>query len=288
MIRTTKEQRTAVRNRLSPSIEWKSEKIWTYLVAEILERAPVQGSYLSALCGRSIADAERMDSWFEAQPLAPRKGTSGVDNESNTKIDLAVGAIRRRGRTGSGIEFDSAVERSWVCFVEGKGVERDCDFMTVYDPLRNQLERNIESLLCFQSAGQFPTEVCFTLLTPRRFKEHPRSRLYGYRMTEYLSHANLILTDIERCSIAKRDSAAHRYPPLAERLSCLSLRWVTYEEILEPYFGVTGIDILEPLQIPGLRECFEQLAIALEHFDRSPSNDLSETSSAIQPQVDLA
>jgi hypothetical protein len=263
MIRTTPAQRAAIRQQLSPDICWRNEDIWTCLVADILDTATDQRPYLAMLCGGSVACTQKLEPWFEAQPMAPRKGTPLVDNESNTKIDLAIGAIRQRGKSGSGIEFAISAPQPWVCFVEGKGPIRDCDFMTEYDLLRNQLERDIESLLYFQYPGRFPDRLFFTLLTPRRFKENPRSRLYGYRMTEYLANRNLIIADIERCTIPRRDDGNHEYPLLRGRLDRLTLNWVAYEDILESALGVSSIDMLDPGQIPGLTDWFQRLATAL-------------------------
>jgi hypothetical protein len=246
MIRTTHTQRAEIRNKLTPEIRWQNEKIWTYLVADLLDQAPDQGPLFSMLCGEGVPCTHRLDLWFEAEPLSPRKGTPGVDHESNTKIDLAFGAIRQRTTTASGIEYDEAAPHSWACFVEGKHIRRDCDFMSTYDPLRNQLERDIESLLCFQKDGHFPARIYFILLAPRLLKNNPRARLYGYRMSEYLADRNRVVEDIERCRIPPRDNLGQHYPDVRESVRKLTLRWVSYEDILEQALGQAPIDMLDP------------------------------------------
>ena len=256
-------QLAEIRRKLTPEIRWHNEKIWTYLVAHIIDQVPDQGPLLSMLCGEAVPCTPRLDLWFEAEPLSPRKGTSGVDHESNTKIDLAFGAIRQRTTTASGIEYDEAAPHSWACFVEGKHIRRDCDFMSTYDPLRNQLERDIESLLCFQKGGHFPARIYFVLLTPRLLKHNPRARLYGYRMNEYLAYQNRVVEDIERCRIPPRDNLGQQYPDVRERVRALTLRWVSYEDFLEHTLGQAPIDMLDPRPTPELAEWFHEIADAL-------------------------
>jgi hypothetical protein len=120
-----------------------------------------------------------------------------------------------------------------------------------YDPLRNQLARVIENVLCFQGDERLPDRLFFTLLTPRLFKDHPTARLYGYKMRDYEDPAKL-LCDIETCSIPKRRDAGYAYPDLVPRLDALTLNWVCYEDLLEPECG-TNLDIVRaPEGVAGL------------------------------------
>jgi hypothetical protein len=107
---------------------------------------------------------------------------------------LAFGAVVRRGTTGNGIAFDERRDHRSVCFVEGKFLE-DAASKITNDPYRNQLERDIDSLLCFRPNGSFPDKLHFTILTPRKLKERPRSRLYGYRVEEYQKDRSRIVAD---------------------------------------------------------------------------------------------
>jgi hypothetical protein len=263
MIQTTVRQIGAIRGKLSRPITGSDEKLWTYLVADLLDRAADQGPYLQLLCGEAVPLSGHLDPWVEAQPISPRTGSRTGERETNARIDLAVGAIRLRPRTDCGIDFDkrAAVPFRWVCFVESKGPARDCDFSSEYDWLRNQLERCIESLLGFQAYGAFPDCLYFTLLTPRLCRTHPRSRLYGYRMEEYLRMPQLIVEDIERCPFDRRDDGIeYEYPLLHERLKLLRLTWVSYEEIFERAFGLRNLDILTPDGLAAISGSFQELA----------------------------
>lgn len=71
MIRTTRAQRAEIQRKLTPEIRWQNEKIWTYLVADLIDQAPDQGLLLSALCGEAVPCTQRLDLWFEAEPLSP-------------------------------------------------------------------------------------------------------------------------------------------------------------------------------------------------------------------------
>jgi hypothetical protein len=259
MVRTTQAQRAAILKALSPDIKWLNEKIWTYLVADLLDRADDQGPPLARLCGQAVPCTRRVDPWFEAEPLSPRIGTPGVDNESNTKIDLAFGAIRQRGTAASGIEYDQDAPDSWACFIEGKHMA-DCDVKTTYDLLRNQLERDIESLLCFQKDGHYPQRLYFTLLTPRLLRNNWRARLYGYRMREYLADKSLVVEDIERFTLRVRDNFGQVYPNIQDRIQVLTLNWVSYEDVFEQAFGNAPIDMRDPGPTPELEERFIQIA----------------------------
>jgi hypothetical protein len=132
----------------------------------------------------------------------------------------------------AGIAYGTHEPASWICFVEAKCFS-DCSPAVSYDPLRNQLAQVIENALCFQHEGEFPERVFFTLLTPRFFKEHPNSRLYGYKMREYADPEKL-LADIELSRILVRNDAGYLYPQnLRERLKVLQLNWGCYEDMIE-------------------------------------------------------
>jgi hypothetical protein len=111
----------------------------------------------------------------------------------------------------------------------------------------------IENLLCFQGGGKFPERIYFTLLTPRLFLENPESRLYGWKMLDYEDYEN-ILVDITQCRIPARQGSGFIYPDLGKRLDALRINWVSYEELLEPYFG-KGLDIAaHPEHVKGVED----------------------------------
>jgi hypothetical protein len=242
----------------------RNEKVWTMLVADLLAHSPNQRKLVRLLCGCDVDVADPLDIWFEAQPIPSRKGASG-HSEGNSKIDLAVGDIQPRIGTGAGIEYGPPRDHSWVCFVEAKCLS-DCSTDVPYDPLRNQLTRAIENLLCFQGGGGFPDRLFFTLLTPRLFKAHPTTRLYGYKLREYQgeNRTTLLRADIEGCPIPKRDDAGFHYPQLSERIGRLAVQWITYEEILQSHFDA-DLDIVQGAdRIGGLKEHLRGLVSAMQ------------------------
>jgi hypothetical protein len=267
MIRTTKEQLAEIREALRSPKRLLNEKVWTFLVASILDTAEDQAPYVKVLCGEGASYAgRRFDPWFEAQPLSPRLGTPKVDHETNSKIDLAFGAVTRRGDYDSGIEFVPAWPDSWACFVEAKFLH-DSASRTTNDPYRNQLERDIESLLCFQVNGQFPERLFFTLLTPRRFLDKPRARLYGYRIKEYQRDSGLLVEDIKDFKTAGRTNYGQVYPEPEGRAGVLNITWATYEDVLELAFGQPKIDTLDPTGIADLQGRLNEIAEELEATD---------------------
>lgn len=243
MLKTSDKQLREVKEAINNGNIERNEKIWNYLIGTILQESCDRNKYLKKFVGDSINIPDELKICFEAQPLPPR------EEESNTQLDLALGAIKRRGNTDSGIEFDRDQNYSWVCFVEGK-LYADCSTQVTNDPLRNQLVRIIENLLCFQGKGDFPDNLVFTLLTPRFFKENDHAKLYGYKMKEYKDKEK-ILRDIRASRNDKRKRGEWEYPVLEDRLNRFELRWVTYEEILEDEFGFDELDLtnLEKEQI---------------------------------------
>lgn len=235
MVITTEAQKKEIATDIQRNRIIGNEKVWTFLVANILANSHFQKGYLKHFCGEQIILKSKLDVWFEAEPIPPR-----ID-EGNTKIDLCFGSIRKRENTELGIEFDPKDEESWVCFVEAKYFS-DCSTAVSNDPLRNQIIRVLENLLCFQADGKYPKKLFFTLLTPRLFKENSKSRLYGYKMEEY-KEINNILSDIALSNLKIREQMHWSYPCLKERVKLLRLYWVCYEDIIEREFGINKIDL---------------------------------------------
>jgi hypothetical protein len=206
MIRTTSAQHAEMYRAIAAPNAYRNEKVWTYLVAHLLADTSHQVDLLKLFCGDAVRVTDPVDIWFEAQPLPPRRGVAG-NSEGNTKVDLAFGHVQQRGSTGAGIAYGPHAPDSWVCFVEAKCLA-DCSTDVSYDPLRNQLTRVIENLLCFQGNRQFPASLIFTLVTPQLFKTNPNARLYGYKMREY-EDSGALSRDIEACRIAKREDSSY-------------------------------------------------------------------------------
>lgn len=159
--------------------------------------------------------------WFEVQPRSPRS------KEGNTRVDLALGGIRRRPGTESGIEYDPALA-SWVVLCECKWYS-DINIKVSYDKHRNQLLRVIENAVFFQSSGTHPERVHVAMITPASFKSRAiKSRLYQYKFEEYKLDQKRIVEELGACCLVQSKS----YPDLARALSTLELHWVTYQDLL--------------------------------------------------------
>jgi len=253
MVKTTSNQFRELKRKLANGKVRENEKLWNFLIASILDKKNNKSRYIRKFTDDLVTE-DGFDIWFESQPLPPR------EDEGNTALDFSFGDIKRRGYTKSGIEYD-LVEDSFVCFVEGK-LFSDCSTRVRKDPLRNQLIRIIENLLCFQSKGKFPDKLYFTLLTPKLFKNNKGSKLYCYKMQEYWDEESdavrrdNILRDIGLCRNERRDKLSWRYPDIHERLDRLNISWVTYEEILEEEFDMDGLDLtdLEEGELEGFKE----------------------------------
>lgn len=250
-VKTTVAQEKEVMEEIRQKRISGNEKIWTYLVADILTNSTFKTDYISFICGEKVKAADP-EIWYEAEPIPPRIG------EGNTKLDLAFGSIRLREGTQLGIEYDSTQNDSWVCFVEAKFYS-DCSTTVSNDPLRNQIIRVIENLLCFQSLGKFPKKLYFTLLTPRVFKQNPLSRLYGYKMNEYTKRDSII-NDINISMLAKRNRNGWVYPDseINERVKLLKINWISYEDILEREFNISNLDVTKDKwgEISGIADYF--------------------------------
>lgn len=270
MIRTTDAQMESLAKELRRRSAPRNERLWTFLVASLLDQHPDQATLVGRVCGEPVPVPARLDVWFEVEPMPPRHGTQGR-SEGNTVLDLAFGHIAMRGKTKGGIEYGPHERGSWVCFLEAKCLS-DCSTTVTYDPLRNQLTRVIENLLCFQGGGNFPQRIFFALLTPRLFKDHPGARLYGYKMREYEDRGRL-MEDIAGCCIAKRSQPDFVFPEnLGERLAALRINWVTYEDLLGPVF-----DLKVVTEHRGVKEWKVMVrdAIAQAHHQRTAGPEVA-------------
>lgn len=248
MIRTTNNQKAEIQKIIKSNKFYRNEKVWNLLMADILSNSMNRNYYMRLFCNNRIIIESEIDIWYEAEPISPRKGVPG-NSEGNTKLDLAFGNIKLRKNTQSGIEYDYEKKGSWVCFVEAK-LFSDCSAVVSYDPLRNQIIRVIDNLLCFQRDGNFPQNLFFTLLTPRLFRDNPKSRFYGYKIDEYKDPKNII-KDISLSPISKRCQRNWCYPDrLEDRIKLLKTAWITYEEIFEKEYDIFKLDLTNPKKEP--------------------------------------
>lgn len=250
----TDRQKNEIQNAVKSDDFYRNEKVWTCFIASLIEKSTQKNFYLSLFASSTISFPSDIQFWIEAQPLPPRKGYSGF-SEGNTKLDLSFGCIEKRDGTDLGIQYKKE-PNGWVCFIEAK-LFSDSSNDTSYDPLRNQITRVIENLLCFQNEGVFPEKIYFSLLTPKIFRDNPKSKLYGYKYLDYQNSYNLIY-DISKSKIEKRNEKNWFYPPnIVDRINVLTYNWVTYEEIIESELNISGLDItsLESIEkFPKIKE----------------------------------
>jgi len=225
------------RQERKPSDDFNDEEIWTFLVSCGYAIAGEDGvARLTEILTGSNQEAPTSPKiWFEVLPIPPRKG------EGETHLDLALGTIARREGTEGGIELEN-VESPWICFCEMKWYS-DISYNVSYDQHRNQLVRVIENGLCFQNRGRFAEKIHVVLVTPKIFQEAPsKSRLYQYKYSEYYSDSSRIERDLDMCQLDENDRADWRYPPdIQDRISKLSLGWISYETLFEsmPMSGIS-------------------------------------------------
>ena len=239
-IKSSPAQKKAIAKSIQNDTFYNNEKVWTFFLAHAILNSKVRKQhYLRKLLNENVKIDKDLEIWCEAEPLPPRKGVES-DSEGNTKLDMAFGDIGQRDITKAGIEFLHSA--GWVCFVEAK-LFSDCSSGVLYDPFRNQLARVIENLITFQKVEKnklpsFPQKTFFTLLTPRIFKEHPHTKLYGYKYSEFQIKGALE-KEFENCRIEKRNiENGWKYPDnIRKRLTTLKFNWVAYEDILEEEYN---------------------------------------------------
>ena len=96
-----------------------------------------------------------------------------------------------------------------------------------FDPLRNQIVRNVDCLLekpatsAKELDGRDPQRTLFVLLTPRLFQERRQSRLYGWLMDEYRRDPSSLERDLPH-----RRGSDVDWPALARRMG-----WLTWEDV---------------------------------------------------------
>jgi hypothetical protein len=224
---------------------YANEIVWTYIVGKYAE----QNKDIYNLISGFQQDKSHAI-YIEGQTLTPYKKIEG-----NSYIDMALGSIGIRAGTESGMKYDKSLG-SEICFVEAKYLS-DLSVKTKHSPVRNQMDRVIENLICFEDSGQYPKKIVFTLLTPRLFKDNFGSRLYSYKFHDYTKllskDKNELATRIElkNCKSEKRFKFNKETDFIRNRLKSLSLNWVTYEDVFEilypdlKYLDITKLEDAE-------------------------------------------
>ena len=114
-------------------------------------------------------------------------------------------------------------ENGFAVIIEAK-VLSDISYQITYDVMRNQIARNIDVMLegndslCFPLNKRDPYKTLFLLVTPQLFKDNPQSRLYGYKMNEYITRPDSL-----QCDLPHRTEC--NWNVISKRLG-----WLTWED----------------------------------------------------------
>lgn len=174
---------------------------------------------------------ENIELGMEVQPHTNRK------KEGNTYLDLALGNIRQRTNTESGIELGINKKEDFV-FCEAKW-KSDISYGVSKCTIRNQLQRVIETALIFPKK-EFKGNIYVVLITPELYRNNYfagiNTRLYAYKYDEY--RKNIRKTFIEELNLIE---SLNKIPFTDEKkckdiieknLDKLILKWVTFEELI--------------------------------------------------------
>lgn len=202
------------------NVDFKDEQVLTFIVCAAYAVANLPGvASMSKILTNGEVSTDKL--WFEVLPFPTRQ------LEGNTNLDLAIGSIRMRSDTKSGIELKEDKVSS-VCFCECKW-RSDISLDVSHDIHRNQMARVIENALLFSDMkGRLVDNVYFTLITPGIFKSREQfSRLYQYKWQDYQTN-ELLKADFDSCSLELRADL----PAPGTRTSILKLNWVSYEDLI--------------------------------------------------------
>jgi hypothetical protein len=111
----------------------------------------------------------------------------------------------------------------------------DLSVGVTYDVSRDQMQRVIENVLCFQDGGQFVENPCFSLVAPGLFAPQGprrRSRLYQYKFRSYTAggEPNRLSADLDACPLPLRTE----YPnaqQLEIQLKNLTIHFVSFDDL---------------------------------------------------------
>lgn len=116
------------------------------------------------------------------------------------------------------------LDNGFNVFIEAK-VLSDISYSVTYDSMRNQIARNLDVMLSKEKSNNFSNKretekSLFLLLTPKLFKDNPRSRLYGYVFNDYKNNSELIKADLPHREDIKD------FASISKRIG-----WITWEDL---------------------------------------------------------
>lgn len=199
----------------------KDEKFWTIQCLLTWLKSEKRVEIMSDLLSRSLGEKpnlQDLSTWdecltgeldiiFEAPiPSPPSYGKQWLpDNIDEVNfIPYIKHASKGKKRSLEGTTYVDAVlvnkSNGFGIFFESK-VLSDISTQISYDSRRNQIARNIDVMLesnpelCPTLSKRNPSRTLFVLLTPRLYQKSP-SRLYWYKMHDYVEHPQTLKADL--------------------------------------------------------------------------------------------
>jgi len=248
-----------IERQIKPAIErnnLSAEVVWTYLLATIYEND--LPTLVEQLCGKKEKLPENAGIWLETY-LYPTRERRYEGKYWKTRADLVIGHVKlARDRTRQIVS-----NGDWVCVAESKwfdDIHANPKFTETF-----QLAQVIEhALLLHGEEGNFPERVYVTMITPAYFMQthnHFTNRKYHRKYHEYKSNRNALIKDLQICTFP---FIRHDQKTLIERVDCLILNWVSFDDLL-------GLPDLVTTQIPDKyrnnRKTWEQIFTELGRLD---------------------
>ncbi len=125
----------------------------------------------------------------------------------------------RRGLEGA-THVDAHIEckdTNFSVLIEAK-VLSDISYQVSYDMARNQIARNLDVML-----DKEKDNTLFMLITPKYFKERPKTRFYGYKMNDYMKDFKNIKEDLPH---RKNSLTGDEWKNMSKRLA-----WITWDDL---------------------------------------------------------
>lgn len=167
-----------------------------------------------------------------------KKGTFHLYPDRNKEMSKRL--VGRKASLEGNTNLDAHIVFSYsgkkkYLFIEAKYLS-DIDTKTSYNPVRNQIIRNIDAMIDFALNNEIPLEdVYFSMLTPKVFRTElyggnkpfllesftpTRSRFYCFIMNEYRDYKN-IKRDLPHRELSDKD-----WKLISERVG-----WITFDDI---------------------------------------------------------
>jgi hypothetical protein len=207
-----------------------------------------------SLCSKSEQLPTDAKIWLESY-LYPSRIRQEEQKAWKTRCDMAIGHFELAKSRDNQIQSNG----EWVCIAESKWFS-DIHVNDKF-PEINQLTRIIDhALLLHDKRGRFPERVYVTLITPRYFKERRgkfSDRLYWSKYNDYKLDPKKLENDLRLCPF---QPLKHDIATLISRIEVLSLRWVTFEELLGlPNLVVDHVPKKHRVTINSWKEVFVEM-----------------------------